>query len=101
MQFGKEKVDGIVDLMMEVYLSVGTVCIGKNQLPAEQVINVFRKIDMEHLRYVFDSIEQTSREKKIRNMKSYLLTALYNAPMTIDAYYGAEVNFDRINGGEN
>ena len=33
-------------------------------------------------------------------MKSYLLTALYNAPMTIDAYYDSEYNYDSHNGGE-
>ena len=97
MKFGEEKVDGIVDLMMEVYLSVGTICIGKKQLLAEQVKNVFRKINMDHIQYVFNSIEQTSREKKIKNMKSYLLTALYNAPMTIEAYYASESNYDYHN----
>ena len=101
MKFGEEKVDGIVDLMMEVYLSVGTLCIGRNQIPAEQAKNVLRKIDIEHIRYIFDCIEETSREKKIRNMKSYLLTALYNAPMTIDAYYASESNYDYHNRGEN
>ena len=100
-QFGKDKIDGIVDIMVEVLLSVGTVNIGRNQLPAEQVKNVFRKINMEHIRYIFDCIEETSREKKIRNMKSYLLTALYNAPMTIDAYYASESNYDYHNRGEN
>ena len=99
-QFGKDKIDGIVDIMVEVLLSVGTVNIGRNQLPAEQVKNVFRKINMEHIRYIFDCIEETSREKKIRNMKSYLLTALYNAPMTIDVYYDSEYNYDSHNGGE-
>ena len=97
MKFGEEKVDGIVDLIMEVYLSVGTICIGKNQIPAEQAKNVFRKINMDHIQYVFNSIEQTSREKKIKNMKSYLLTALYNAPMTIEAYYASESNYDYHN----
>ena len=99
-QFGKDRIDGIVDIMVEVLLSVGTVNIGRNQLPAEQVKNVFRKINMDHLEYIFDCIEETSREKKIRNMKSYLLTALYNAPMTIDAYYDSEYNYDSHNGGE-
>ena len=97
MKFGEEKVDSIVDLMMEVYLSVGTICIGKKQLLAEQVKNAFRKINMDHIQYVFNSIEQTSREKKIKNMKSYLLTALYNAPMTIEAYYASESNYDYHN----
>ena len=99
-QFGKDRIDGIVDIMVEVLLSVGTVNIGRNQLPAEQVKNVFRKINMEHIRYIFDCIEETSREKKIRNMKSYLLTALYNAPMTIDVYYDSEYNYDSHNVGE-
>lgn len=99
-QFGKDKIDGIVDIMVEVLLSVGTVNIGKNQLPAEQVKNIFRKIDIYHLEYIFDCIEETSREKKIRNMKSYLLTALYNAPMTIDVYYDSDYNYDSRNGGE-
>jgi len=99
-EFGKDKIDGIVDIMVEVLLSVGTVNIGRNQLPAEQVKNVFRKINLEHIRYIFDCIEETSREKKIRNMKSYLLTALYNAPMTMDVYYDSDYNFDSHNGGE-
>ena len=99
-EFGKDRIDGIVDIMVETLLSVGTVNIGRNQLPAEQVKNVFRKINMEHIRYIFDCIEETSREKKIRNMKSYLLTALYNAPMTIDVYYDSEYNYDSHNGGE-
>lgn len=99
-QFGKDKIDGIVDIMVEIFLSVGTVNIGRNQLPAEQVKNVFRKINMDHLEYIFDCIEETSREKKIRNMKSYLLTALYNAPMTMDVYYDSDYNFDSHNGGE-
>ena len=100
-EFGKDRIDGIVDIMVETLLSVGTVNIGRNQIPAEQVKNVFRKIDMNHLGYIFDCIEETSREKKIRNMKSYLLTALYNAPMTIDAYYASESNYDYHNRGEN
>lgn len=99
-EFGKDRIDGIVDIMVETLLSVGTVNIGRNQLPAEQVKNVFRKINMEHIRYIFDCIEETSREKKIRNTKSYLLTALYNAPMTIDVYYDSEYNYDSHNGGE-
>lgn len=99
-QFGKDRIDGIVDIMVEVLLSVGTVNIGRNQLPAEQVKNVFRKINMDHLEYIFDCIEETSREKKIRNMKSYLLTALYNAPMTMDVYYDSDYIFDSHNGGE-
>ena len=32
------------------------------------------------------------------NIKAYLLTALYNAPATINSYYQAEVNHDMYGG---
>ena len=35
---------------------------------------------------------------KVKNIRSYLLTTLYNAPNTIDSYYQAEVNHD-LHGG--
>ena len=35
-----------------------------------------------------------SNTTKVRNIKSYLLAALYNAPATMDSYYRAEVNHD-------
>ena len=35
----------------------------------------------------------------VRNMKQYLLTVLYNAPVTIESYYAARVNHD-LYGGE-
>lgn len=35
---------------------------------------------------------------KIRNIKQYLLTTLYNAPATIDNYYSALVQHDLYGG---
>ncbi|MCR4693558.1 MAG: DUF6017 domain-containing protein, partial [Firmicutes bacterium] len=35
---------------------------------------------------------------KVHNIKSYLITMLYNAPSTMGHYYRAEVNHD-MNGG--
>ena len=34
----------------------------------------------------------------VKNIKKYLLAALFNAPTTIDGYYQAEVNCDRAAG---
>ena len=31
---------------------------------------------------------------KVRNIRKYMLAALFNAPATIDGYYQAEVNHD-------
>lgn len=46
----------------------------------------------DHVEYVLSSMEKTTTQ--IRNIKKYLLAALYNAPMTIENYYSALVNYD-------
>ena len=35
----------------------------------------------------------------IRNIKQYLLATLYNAPVTVDSYYSAQVRHDMGWGG--
>lgn len=50
------------------------------------------KLHSGHLEYVFDCIDKNTT--KVHNIKAYLLTALYNAPATMDSYYRAEVSHD-------
>jgi peptide methionine sulfoxide reductase MsrA len=50
------------------------------------------KIDASMVEYVFECMKKNPT--KIRNIKSYLKTALYNSVSTVDAYYAAEVNHD-------
>ena len=45
------------------------------------------KLDAEHIRFVFDCLGQNTT--KVRNIRQYLLTTLYNAPATIGNYYSA------------
>ena len=54
------------------------------------------KLNSAHIQYVFECIDKNTT--KVRNIKSYLLTTLYNAPATIDHYYRAEVNHDLYGG---
>jgi hypothetical protein len=35
----------------------------------------------------------------VRNIKKYLLAALFNAPVTISGYYASAVNHDMLSGG--
>ena len=60
--------------------------------PAEVVRARFLKLDMEHIKFVVDCLNENTT--KIRNIKQYLLTTLYNAPTTIDNYYSARVQHD-------
>lgn len=87
-------VDGIVDTMLDVYSSSGTVQICNQEKPIKLVQRVFDKLDEVTVEYVLDCFKSTSSRNQIRNIKKYLLAALYNAPMTSDAYYSAEVNYD-------
>ena len=66
--------------------------IGGEVLPAETVKRRFRQLNSEHIRYVADSLRQTTT--KINNIRAYLLTALYHAPVTIGPYYSAAVRHD-------
>ena len=72
--------------------TASTIRIGKEVLPAETVKRRFLQLDSSHIEYVIDSLKQTTT--KINNIRAYLLTALYNAPVTIGPYYSAAVRHD-------
>ena len=80
-------------------LIVAPVCSNKkyirvagSDLPAEVVRSRLLKLDIEHIKFVFDCLKENTT--KIRNIKQYLLTTLYNAPTTIGNYYSALVQHD-------
>ena len=41
-----------------------------------------------------DSADPTMRDFDIKNIKNYMLATLYNAPITMNAYYKQKVNHD-------
>lgn len=69
-----------------------TVRINGEDIPKEAVKSRFLKLDSEHIEYVLFAMKNSP--SKIRNIKAYLLTALYNAPTTMDNYFAALVNHD-------
>lgn len=66
-------------------------------VPYNVIQNVFSKLDYDCIQYVMDCIEKQSKNSKITNMKGYLITTLYNAPLTINSYYFAQCNYDMEN----
>lgn len=92
-RYGRERMDEVVELMLETVLSKRLyIRIAGDDYPREVVKGRFLKINSSHLEYVFDCINRNTT--KVKNIKSYLLAALYNAPATMDSYYRAEVNHD-------
>ena len=92
-QINDERLDEIVEIMLECICSTSkSLIIGKEAVPKEVVKSRFLKINSSHIEYVLNSLD--SNTTKVRNIKSYLKTVLYNAPATINSYYAAEVNHE-------
>ena len=92
-----DDVESLLELIVDVLSSTAsTIRIGGEVLPVDAVRRRFRQLDSEHIKYIIDSMSQTTT--KINNIRAYLLTALYNAPITIAADHA--VGFSSGGGAE-
>lgn len=92
-RYGKERMDETVELILETVVARRPyIRIAGEDYPKEIVRSRFLKLNSGHLEYVFECMDRNTA--KIGNIKAYLLAALYNAPVTMDSYYRAEVNHD-------
>lgn len=90
---------------MELYeLICEIVCVKQQSIringadyPYELVRSRFLRLNSSHLEYVMDSLKETA--SKIVNIRSYLLTALFNAPATMMNSIEQEVRHDMFGGG--
>ena len=89
----REQLDEIVDLLQETVCSTRSrIRVAGNDYPAEVVRSKLLKLNSEHIRFVMDCLKQNTT--RIRNIRQYLLTALFNAPSTMSSYYAALVAHD-------
>lgn len=89
----KSRVDEIVDLMVETLCSSSEyITISGADYPAELVKERLLKINSLHLQYIFECLQGNS--SRIRNIKHYLLTTLFNAASTMSSYYDAQCRHD-------
>ena len=87
------RLDELVELMLDVVCSKrAAIRISGEEMPAEVVKSRFLKLGAEHIQYVLDCLRDNP--PRIRNIKQYLLAALYNAPLTIENYYAAQIDHD-------
>ena len=97
----KEDVDELVELIIEVMMMPedSMIRIAGVEKPVALVKSRFMKLNYSHIEYVLFCLNRNTT--KVGNIKAYLLTALYNAPATINSYYQAEVNHDMYGGYRN
>ena len=95
----RDRLDELVELMVDTVCSHREMIrIAGDDYPAEVVKSRFLKLNSSHIEYVLDRMRDNTTY--VRNIKKYLLAALYNAPATIDSYYASLVNHDLYGSGE-
>lgn len=91
--YAKDLLDELVAIMTEILCSrVKTIRIGGNKLQTEVVQQRLQQLNILHIKYVMDSLQKNTSE--VKNIKAYLMAALFNAPVTMGHYYQAAVNHD-------
>ena len=89
----RETLEGILDLLVETCSSKRkSIRIAGDDKPLEVVKSRLMKLNSMHIQFVLDCLKENTTY--VRDMKQYLLTTLFNAPVTIDSYYRARVNHD-------
>ena len=95
----QSRLDELVELMVD------TVCTNRQMIriagddyPAEVVKSRFLKLNSAHIQYILDRMRENTTY--VRNIKKYLLAALYNAPVTMEGYYTSLVSHDLYGSGE-
>lgn len=95
----RDRLDELVELMVDTVCSHREIIrIAGDDYPAEVVKSRFLKLNSSHIEYVLDRMRENTTY--VRNIKKYLLAALYNAPATIDSYYTSLVSHDMYGSGE-
>ena len=93
----REMLIEIAELIVDTVCSARkTIRIAGDDFPAEVVKSRFMKLDSSHVQYVMDCMKDNTTY--VRNIKKYLLAALYNAPLTISNYYSSLVSHDMATG---
>lgn len=95
--YEKEVLESILEILVETVCSKRKLIrIASDDKPVEVVRSRLMKLNSEHIRYVINSFKESST--RIRNPKQYALTALYNAPVTMDIKIDADVRHDMASG---
>lgn len=89
----QEKVDELVEIMLDVACSAKkTFWVNSEEMPKEAVKSRFLKLTHGHIEYVLLSLKRNTSD--VKNIRAYLITTLYNAPTTKDAFFTSLVNHD-------
>ena len=91
--YQKDEITELLEIMVDTVCSTKKrIWVNSENKPAEVVKSQMMKLDQFHIEYLLETLGNNTTG--VRNVKSYLLTALYNAPLTIGNHYKQRVNHD-------
>ena len=99
-RFEKDKIDGIINMIADIVTTTppdGKEWVNSRPYSHEVVKSRLLKTDRFVLEHVLDRMKKNTTN--IKNMRSYLLTALYNARDEMDISVESQVNYDWKGGG--
>lgn len=86
-------INEMVEIIIETLLSDKQIdFINRSNYPISLIKNRFLSLEYQHIQYILECFHNTTKEREIKNVKQYLKTMLFNAPVTIDTHYTAKVN---------
>ena len=92
-QFGKDRVNTVVDILMEVNSAVsGTFRVEGVEISVRDMKIHFAKVNQFHVERMFENLDK--HYEPITRRKSYMRTTLYNVIITMDEEIRAQVSQD-------
>lgn len=91
----KLALSNIVSLMTAVYSQdYGKISVNSEQRKYVELRDRFMQLNQFHIEYVLECLsKRKDSAMPITNLKAYLATALYNAPVTMEDYYRQQVKY--------
>lgn len=92
--YNRELLDSVLELIAETMCSKRKwIRIASDDKPIDVVRGRLMKLNSEHIKFVVNCFQENTT--KIRNIKQYLLAAIYNAVLTMDGYYDALMRYEQ------
>lgn len=97
-RISNKDVCNIIDIMVDVCMMPDDATIKVNgiSMPIGIVRDRFMEINSMHIEYIIDALNENPSD--VRNIRSYLITTVFNAPTTLSQYYRSKVNRDYSSG---
>ena len=88
-----DTINELISIMVDAICSTRpTIRVNGEDVLHDVVKSTFLKLNGSHIEYVLEAMDNNTSD--VRNIRSYLITALYNSRLTLNSYWQSRVNHD-------